>query len=138
MMDAVIFYDGECGLCRTSIDFVMRHDVADRFRFASLSSEYAKGFFESKGIGFPKVDSVIVFVDGKVKTHSNAILEICGILGFPYDIVGIAFLVPRSIRDSAYSFVAKNRKRFSANRNHCEEIPRESIWKFLDRGESKA
>lgn len=137
-MDAVIFYDGECGLCRTSIDLVMRHDVDDRFRFASLNSDYAKSFFESLGMEFREVDSVIVFIDGEVKTHSDAILAISAILGFPYNIVRLTSFIPRSIRDSVYSFVARNRKRIFSDKDRCEEIPKECVWKFLDRGESKA
>ena len=137
-MNAVIFYDGECGLCGSSIDLVMKHDVDDRFRFASLSSDYAKSFFESRGIEFREIDSVIVFIDGEVKTHSDAILAISATLGFPYNIVRLTSLIPRSIRDSVYSFVARNRKSLFSDKDHCEEIPKECVWKFLDRGESKA
>jgi hypothetical protein len=37
----IIFYDGVCGLCDRSIQFIMLHDKKKVFRFAALQSEFA-------------------------------------------------------------------------------------------------
>ena len=37
----IILYDGVCGLCNRLVQFVLKHDSRDYFRFAALQSDFA-------------------------------------------------------------------------------------------------
>jgi predicted DCC family thiol-disulfide oxidoreductase YuxK len=136
-MDAVILYDGECGLCDKTVDFVSKRDVTDRFRFASLQSDYSRRILAAKGIDPMKLDSVVLIRGDEVATRSDAVLGICQLLGAPYKILGLASIIPKSIRDCVYSFIAKNRNLFTGKGHVCEPRPVEARWKFLDEVEPK-
>ena len=38
----VVFFDGVCNLCNGTVDFIIEHDEAGYFRFASLQSDFAR------------------------------------------------------------------------------------------------
>ena len=40
--EAIIFYDGDCHLCNRWVVFVLRHDPAVKFQFATLNSQTAR------------------------------------------------------------------------------------------------
>jgi predicted DCC family thiol-disulfide oxidoreductase YuxK len=136
-MDAVILYDGECGLCHKAVDFVSKRDKTDRFRFASLQSEYSRRTLEAKGIDPMKLDSVVLVQGDEVAIRSDAVLGICRLLGTPYKMIGFASIIPKPIRDSVYSFIARNRNVFSRKERVCDLRPVEARWKFLDEMEPK-
>jgi predicted DCC family thiol-disulfide oxidoreductase YuxK len=47
--NALILYDGVCGLCNRLVKFVLKRDSRDQFRFASLQSEFAGSILQRRG-----------------------------------------------------------------------------------------
>lgn len=37
--DSVILFDGQCNLCNNAVNYVLDHDITEKFRFAALQSE---------------------------------------------------------------------------------------------------
>jgi predicted DCC family thiol-disulfide oxidoreductase YuxK len=73
---AVLLYDGECGFCSRTVQFILRHERVHTLRFASLGSGYARDV-RQRHPGLHGVDSV-VWLDaaaGTVLTKSAAILR---------------------------------------------------------------
>ena len=120
---ALLLYDGHCGFCAGSVQFVLRHESADHsLRFASLDSAAAAriraGHPELEGI-----DSVIWYepaVAGAadvVLVRSRAVLRVLHYLGGVWRGFGaIAALVPGVIRDALYDLVSRHRHRFVRSR----------------------
>ena len=112
----IIFYDGECGLCHTSVRFILGHDHRARFRFAPLHGET---FMER----VPDVvrsrlpDTLVVSPgDGRFLLRSDGVLYVLGSLGRPWRILGrLLSWLPRRWRDSLYDAVAVRRARFFAS-----------------------
>jgi predicted DCC family thiol-disulfide oxidoreductase YuxK len=118
----VIFFDGICNLCNTSVNFIIRHDKAGNFRFASLQSEFAKAFIENSaslknGTIFP--DSLILVEDGKVYFRSETALRIAGKMDGIWKGLVIFRIIPRKWRDFLYDFIAKNRYQWFGKRQSC-------------------
>ena len=45
--NTIVFFDGICNFCNSSVNFIIKRDKKNYFKFASLQSEYAKKFFDS-------------------------------------------------------------------------------------------
>lgn len=58
--------------------------------------------------------------DGKVFTHSDSWIELGNALGGVWRFCAVFRLIPKSLRDGVYRFVAANRYRLPAGPPHCE------------------
>ena len=121
-----VFYDGHCGLCHRTVQFVLRHDPSGKaFRFAPLQGQtFERRVPPSQRIGLP--DSIIVQIsDGRVLVRSNAILHVFHTLGGGWKLLaGALAIVPRSVRDAAYNFIARIRYFVFGTRDEvCPLVP---------------
>ena len=116
----VLIFDGECNLCNSSVQFVIRHDKRNRFLFASLQSETGKTVTNNikaeQGI-IP--DSLILFYKGKLHLKSDAVLQTAKLLGGKWSVFTILFIVPRFIRNLVYDLIAKNRYKWFGKTEEC-------------------
>ncbi|MFI5307225.1 MAG: thiol-disulfide oxidoreductase DCC family protein, partial [Polyangiales bacterium] len=47
----ILLFDGVCNFCNGAINFVIAHDPAARFRFASLQSAAGRAVLRQHGLG---------------------------------------------------------------------------------------
>lgn len=128
-MASVILFDGVCNLCNAWVDFVVRHDPEGRFRFAALQSEAAGDLLRGAPPDLP--DSIVLVEDGTVWVRSTAALRVARGLGLPWSLAWIFILVPRSVRDAVYDWVARNRYRWFGRRDTCRIPTPEERARFL-------
>ena len=76
--EPLVLYDGTCGLCDRSVQMILRHDRAGRFRFAAQQSDFAQGVMERHGLAADALSTVVLIHDGKAYTRSDAVLRIAG------------------------------------------------------------
>jgi predicted DCC family thiol-disulfide oxidoreductase YuxK len=112
-----LFYDGDCALCNKSVQFVIDHEKETQhpILFCSLQSTYAKQVLEKHNYNFNQLSTLVLLVDDNVLYKSTAALELSNFLKTPYNWFIILKIIPRFIRDRAYNFIAKNRKRLIKN-----------------------
>ena len=111
----VILFDGLCHLCDKSVNWVLRHDNKQLFRFCALQHAVKNPNSEIN------YDSVILLWNEKVYTKSEAVLLILKLLGRGYYILyWIGRFIPKFFRDIAYSFVAKHRYRWFGKYDTCK------------------
>ncbi|WP_366248259.1 thiol-disulfide oxidoreductase DCC family protein [Terribacillus aidingensis] len=115
---AIILFDGVCNLCNSSVQFIIKHDKAAYFNFASLQSDFGGQLKETKQIP-DNVDSIILVENGKVYMQSSAILRIARNLDGVWKLAAAALIIPRPIRDMVYRYVAKNRYRWFGKQDQC-------------------
>ena len=120
-----IFYDGHCGLCHRTVQFVLKRDSRRTFRFAPLQGTT----FEQRvppALRSSLPDSVVVLTgDGRLLARSSAILHIFRRLGGGWRSLGAAMaIIPRPIRDAAYDFIARIRYSVFGRRSEiCPVVP---------------
>jgi predicted DCC family thiol-disulfide oxidoreductase YuxK len=111
----VILFDGVCNLCNASVQFILRNDRRELFRFTSLQSETAARLLG----GPPESDSIILIMNGRHYYKSTAALLIAARLRFPWPVFSVFLIVPPFIRNFIYSVIAKNRYRWFGKKPAC-------------------
>lgn len=129
---STILFDGVCNLCNGFVHFVIARDPAARFRFAALTSPVATRVVRQAGVSLPLPDSIVVIEDGKAYVRSAAALRIARGLRFPWPLMYGFILVPRSLRDRVYDFIAARRYRWFGQRDVCMIPTPELRRRFLD------
>lgn len=117
----ILFYDGDCGFCNSSVQFVLSHKKNDIY-FATLQSKFAQQTLNSKGIDI-KLDTLYYLKNSTVYSKSSAGLQISKELKFPFPLFQLFYIVPTFIRDYIYTAIAKRRHKLKAG--HCV-IPSET------------
>ena len=117
--EMIVLFDGLCNLCETSVLFIMRHDKKGRFKFARLQSETGARLLDAAGMKKDRSDTLVLVRNGTTFTKSTAALEIARGLDWPWRMAYPLIIVPRQLRDAAYSFIAKNRYRWFGKKDRC-------------------
>lgn len=112
---AVLFYDGECGLCNASVRFLLRRDRRAVLRFASLQSPLGQRTLRRLGLPTEDFDSMVFMPDldgGEFHLRTDGVTAVLQALGGRWGAVGRwARRVPAPWRDAAYRLVARLRYR---------------------------
>ena len=118
MKDSVIIFDVDCLLCNRFVQIVSVIDTKDSIYFTRLSGKTAN-YMLSNNKNLVDVDSIIFYLNGNIYIKSDAVIRISKSLGFPYNMMSIFKIFPRSMRDIFYDFVARNRYKFFGKANKC-------------------
>ena len=126
----IILFDGVCNLCDSSVKFVIEHDKKDIFRFVSLQSELGQKIINH--IGASTIDSSILYEPGKAYyLKSDVAFKILKEIGGFYKVLLVFSILPKSIRDHIYDYVAKNRYKWFGRKESCLIPTTELQSKFL-------
>lgn len=107
----VVFFDGECNLCNSSVKFILARDRHNYFYFSSLQSGFAKKMLDVTLVTTP-LNSIVLFCDNKIFLKSDAALEIARRLSGLWPAFYFFKIVPRFVRDLIYDVVATHRYRW--------------------------
>jgi predicted DCC family thiol-disulfide oxidoreductase YuxK len=119
----VLLYDGACGVCAWSVQFVLQREPPHRrgaLRFAPLQGAFGTAL-RARYPELEGVDSVVWFDptnrSAPVRVRSDAALRTLRHLGGVWALVGmLGRCVPRPIRDAAYNAIATRRMSLAAPR----------------------
>ena len=132
-MQAIVLFDGVCNLCNGAVRFIAANDPAGRFAFLALQSPRAQtllGSVPRTEAGDP--ESIVLLQGGRRYELSDAALHIALGLRAPWPLAFAAILVPRSVRDAFYRWIARNRYRWFGRRECCVVPAPELRERFLD------
>ncbi len=132
----IVLYDGLCGMCDGIVQFLLRHDTKDLFRFAPQQSEFAQQTLARHALDARTIETICLIEDfnlptERVLTKSDATLQIARGLGGIWKVFLLARLLPHSLRDVAYDFVARNRYHVFGRRTECRLPSAKDQHKFL-------
>lgn len=131
-MNHIVLFDGVCNLCNWAVNFIMKHDPAQNFKFASLQSEKGKELLREFNVSLDEESVVFIRKDGRTFVKSDAALNICSHLKGPVKFLSIFTLLPRFLRDSVYSFIARIRYKFFGKKEACRIPTKEERARFID------
>jgi len=127
----VLLFDGVCNLCNRSVQEIIPRDPTGKM-FAPLQSAIGRALQERHGFDTDNLDTVILVEGNSVQTKSDAAIRVAELLGWPYAALVLARLVPRSIRNEMYDFVADNRYDWFGRKDRCM-VPDEDVSdRFLE------
>ena len=123
----IILYDGVCNLCDVSVQYIIKYDKLDVFRFVSLQSELGKRLLKHIGIQSDYIDSIVLYEPGIAYYYkSSAALEIAKNLQGIFTLATLFRLLPSGIRDLLYDYVAKNRYKWYGKKESCSVLTENS------------
>jgi predicted DCC family thiol-disulfide oxidoreductase YuxK len=128
----IILFDGVCNLCNSAVQFIIKHDQKDIFRFVPLQSELGNKICNYIGVDPNKIDSIILYHPGVAYFYkSSAVIEIAKDLGRFFNLASICKILPEKIRNLTYDYIAKNRYRWYGKKESCMSPTSEVKSKFL-------
>lgn len=132
----LMLYDGACGLCAASVQFILRHERRQTLRFAALDSAIGT-HIRARHPELAGVDSIVwVEREGesgleRVSVRSGAVMEAASYIGGPWRLVAMGRVLPARLRDAIYSLIARHRHTFFAAPEQCYLPPPEMASRFL-------
>ena len=133
----IVLYDGVCGLCNRLVQFLLKRDTHDRFRFASLQSEFASNLLTHHGVDPHDLNTVYVVKDygqpeQSLLARSDAIRFMLMQLDGIWKLAGVGRVLPKAFWDAVYKIVARNRYRVFGKNESCLLPEPKHRHKFLD------
>ncbi len=139
----LILFDGVCNLCNATVRWVIEKDPEGQFHFASLQSEAGQAAVARAAGTHPvgldeaaDLRSVVLIDESGVHLRSDAALRVARRLGLPWSLFAIASVIPRTIRDAIYEWVARNRYRWFGKQLTCPVPSAELRTRFIGVEES--
>ena len=116
----IIIFDGVCNLCNASVQFIIKNDKNDLFRFASNQSEIGQDIIRINKINTQAINSIILFNPATgISIESEAAFKIAKELRGLYQYMYFVIYLPRSFTDFCYKFIAKNRYKWFGKKDQC-------------------
>ena len=130
--DNIVFYDGDCGFCNSSVQFVLERNRKENVKFASLQSDFGAKTLAIFNLPTDYVSSLVLVENGNVFVKSDAALKLAKHLNGLWKIGSVLLIIPKFIRNPVYDWIARNRYKWFGKKEVCW-IPEEKWGKrFLD------
>jgi predicted DCC family thiol-disulfide oxidoreductase YuxK len=134
---AIVLYDGLCGLCDRSVQWLLQHDRRGELLFAPLQGETARPYLEAaRGSGGTDLDTMVLVErdesgDESISVRSRAWFRIVRRLGLPWSLLGALRALPLPVAEALYRFVSRNRTRWFGKRDACRVPDAPTRRRFL-------
>ena len=127
-----IIYDGVCVFCNYWVNWLIKRDRKDIFRFIPIQSKLGQSLLSERNIASNKVQSIVyIQMERAYFLKSDAILNLLSELTPWKYFVVILKIFPSLIRDFVYDLIATNRYKIFGRYQQCE-IPSPAVrQKFL-------
>jgi predicted DCC family thiol-disulfide oxidoreductase YuxK len=134
--DPILLYDGSCGFCQSSVQWVLRRDRRQTLRFAPLQGTVG-GEILARHATLVHADSVVWVEDPggpaeRLLIKADAGAAVLGYLGGGYRWFTALWISPRVVRDWVYDMVARHRHRIPLAPDACLMPTDEERRRFLE------
>jgi len=127
----IVFFDGECSLCSSSVRFLLRHNPKGNLTFSSLQSPSGIIISSLAGKSALKPGTILYLQENRLYEYSTAILKIVKHLGFPWKAFLVFGIIPAILRDHIYRIIAKNRYRWFGKESFCLPMEKDYSERIL-------
>jgi predicted DCC family thiol-disulfide oxidoreductase YuxK len=131
----IVFYDGECGFCNSSVRTFLKLDSKGVIQYAPLQGETAKQLLPNEYRG-DNLDTLIYLrvakgKDAELFVKSEAVFEILSDIGGFVSLLSIFKIIPISFRDWVYMQVSRHRHKIKIS-TACELPDKDKKERFLE------
>ena len=131
--DKIVFFDGVCNLCNSSVDYLIDKDRKKLLRYGSLQGKTAAELIPEH------TEDLDSFVYLRTNEHSSvlykrsgAAIRVLSDLGGWRKILLALLVIPPFIRNGVYNWVAKNRYKWFGKKETCRLPEPHERELFLD------
>jgi len=127
----IVVFDGECVMCSGWAMFVLDRDGQGQFRFLAAQSPLGQALYTHYDLDPTEFDTNILLFEGVPYLKSDAALKTLSLMGLPWSIGTLGWIVPRPIRNRLYDMIARNRMRIAGRRDTCYVPTPDQASRFL-------
>ncbi|NHW59559.1 DUF393 domain-containing protein, partial [Escherichia coli] len=85
-----LFYDGDCGVCNRWVQWVLKNDKNDNFRFVALQSSFGQSFLKDRNLPTSNFSTLYLWKPNAFYlTKSDAVIKIGRVLGGKFRLLNI-------------------------------------------------
>ena len=129
----IILFDGICNLCDTAVQYIIKKDIKDQFRFVSIQSKLGKHILQHIGLNPLNMDSIVLYEPNiAYYTKATAVIKIAKHLGGILGLLKLMELFPKKMNNNLYDYIARNRYKWYGKKNQCLIPSKEITNKFLN------
>jgi predicted DCC family thiol-disulfide oxidoreductase YuxK len=126
----MLVYDGSCGFCSRSVQFILRHERRHDLLFVPRDSELGKHLRHTHGM--EGVESMLWIDSGRVFTESGAVIRAADYLGGWWSLLAaVGSMCPSAPLRWVYRLIARNRRQLSSGAASCVVPSAEQRSRFL-------
>ncbi len=129
--EAIILFDGVCNFCNSSVQFIIKHDKKNYYKFAALQSKKGKELLKNIN-ETDYLDSIVLLKNDIYHLKSDAVLNIAKNLDGFFKIAYLFIFLPRKLRNHFYDIIAKNRYTWFGKKEACMIPSADILKRFLD------
>lgn len=115
----IVLFDGDCYLCNYSVQFIIKRDQKQIFKFAAIQSPEGISLLAEFGIQDNIYKTVYYIEDKNLYIESDAALKIAKHLKPPVSFFSHLIYFPKFLRDPIYKFVSKTRYKIFGRSKTC-------------------
>jgi predicted DCC family thiol-disulfide oxidoreductase YuxK len=128
----IILFDGVCNLCNATVNFIIRHDRKDIFRFAPLQSSISHELLTQYKIKGKDMETIILIKKERIFTRSTAVIKIAGRLQGGWKLFYGMIIIPKFLRDGIYQWISKHRYHWFGRKESCMVPSPTILYKFIE------
>ena len=126
----IIYFDGVCGLCNSFVKLLLKVD--SDLKFATLQGNSGQKLLTKINFNKSEFDTVIFKKNDQVYTKSSAVFEIFKTIGGLWKVFLIFSVLPISITDAVYRYIALKRFKVFGKLDQCDITIFNKPGQFID------
>jgi|TARA_B100000768_G_scaffold153530_1_gene149788 predicted DCC family thiol-disulfide oxidoreductase YuxK len=126
----IIYFDGVCGLCNSFVTLLLKID--SDLKFATLQGKSGQELLNKINFNNAEFDTVIFQKNDQIYTKSTAVFEIFKTIGGIWKIFLIFSLLPISLTDTIYRYIALKRFKIFGKLDQCDISIFNKPGQFID------
>ena len=126
----IIYFDGVCGLCNSFVKILLKVD--SDLKFATLQGNSGQKLLAKINFNKSEFDTVIFKKNDQVYTKSSAVFEIFKTIGGLWKVFLIFSVLPISITDAVYRYIALKRFKVFGKLDQCDITIFNKPGQFID------
>lgn len=132
----LLLYDGVCGLCNKTVQFILARDKKDLFRFAPLQGKLAHQILRKHGKDPKELSTLYLLLDPgakdeKLLSKSRAVMHVLKNLGLGWKVLSGAGSLTPALADKIYDRIVKTRYEKHGKYDTCPLPTPEQRKKFV-------
>ena len=113
---SIVFFDANCLLCSRFVKILLKYDK-QKYYYSGFETEVAKSILPDELRYEPQ--TIVFYQDGKSLFKSKAVFKIVSNLRFPWPVFGVVSILPSSLTDIVYNWLAHHRLAWFGRSENC-------------------
>ncbi|MES2434213.1 MAG: DCC1-like thiol-disulfide oxidoreductase family protein [Pseudomonadota bacterium] len=115
----LIVFDGACVFCSSFFRFMVKHDRAQTFHYATAQSPLGQALYKALNLPLIDFETNLVITNGKIHQRLDAFAAAMAELPNPWRFARISRHLPKALKDAIYKPIARNRYRIFGRYDTC-------------------